>query len=140
IAIALKQAARCGLLLRSHVLEGFHPIENRGLLFRRLTVEVPQTIEQMVLFIGRKTAETRILLKLSLLLLRRQCHIFSEPIAAMRAGTVQVGLIASARALRRSRRWTIHGPGALRQNRRWTIHGPGALRQNRRWTVHGPGT
>src|ERR1019366_2901274 len=115
IAVPLKQVARRRLLLRSHVLEGLHPVENLGLLLRRLAVEVAQTIKQVVLLFRRKIAETRILFELLLLLLRRQSHVFSEPIAAMRTGTVQMGLIASVGALRRSWRRTVHVRGAWRR-------------------------
>jgi len=61
VVVLLEQVARARLLLRRHVLESLHPVEDLRLLLWRLVVEVAQTVEQLVLPLRRKVAEARIL-------------------------------------------------------------------------------
>src|SRR5271165_2127250 len=104
VVVLLEQVAGVCLLLRRHVFEVFHPVQDLRLFLRWLAVEVAQTVEQLVLLLLWQTAKAGIMLQLLLLLAGGKTSVFPQPIAVMWPRTLGMKLVAVV-GVWRTRRW-----------------------------------
>jgi len=70
-------------LFRSQVLPGLHPIQHALLLLWRHTVKVLQLIAQLILPLGRKISELRIVFECFSLLLGRKTLMLAQPLPSV---------------------------------------------------------
>src|SRR3954467_3274886 len=95
-AHAIEQRARLLMLLGSHVLPFFHPLQDLLLLVGRQRIEFLQTLFQTFLTIGWKLLKLGIVLECLLLLGGRGVQVFAKPIAEVRSRPMLPGISAAS--------------------------------------------